>query len=982
MNSFPQNAQSAKSKEQRLSLTSWRLALCIHLLSSILGLCAWYAPAYARLAHPSASVVNTPANPPLLLSLPNSTRAYAFENITDKTEPFSPTTAIAWSDDNRNRIWLYAMGLNLLPGDSLSSVTAEAQDGSFQSHLLTVEYIEPVPECPDVTRVLVRLPDELGDVGDVLASISLNGLRSNRVRVAIGHFGGGPPDDPTSGYSITGQVVDNNGNALSGITINLKYSSGELITTTGSGTGGLFYFNNLSPGISFIVCPTSTATLSFTPQTFANVNANQSAIFIAQPKLYKISGRVVSSDGIGLTNAVVTCNDGVSSANAISDLNGNYSFTSVTPNRNIVLTAALVGFTILNPTVSIPSVNSDYTQVNFIAASPTPTPTPSPLPTPTGPTFYVAPNGSPNGNGSINNPWDLQTALNQPPPVLPGSTIYLRGGTYIGKFTSRLLGTASAPIVVRSYPDEWAKLDGYVRTTLAAALPNTPGDPVTVVINPNPALNDPSTVWVGNEIIYLSRPSKDGATWTNCVRGYGGTSVAAHSVGDEARNDDNILTVKGSYALYRDFEILSSYPTRVYNYYLGGGIPSATRGQGVNIVDPVLGVKLINLIIHDAREGIYTNAPSDVEVYGCIIYNNGFADWDRGHGMGLYQQNDPTGPQKKIRNVISFNNFADGMKAYAESQYAQNFLYEHVISFNNGVLESFPGNQSNNGQTLSPNSRTSNIFVGVGNSTHATNDIRIQSCYLYEPFDAEPSPGNLAIGYAANVLGATGLQVTDSRIMGGRNVFSFGRFRNGSITGNKFFGQHSGAPSSTIASIVSASVVTNASVAVDSNSYYDQLPKYSGVSYPLRFEIDGKFAQACDAGTVLKYSDPGCMPKGGWKQVSGFDTSSGYFTSAPTGIETFVIPNEYEAGRAHIAIYNWALAPTVNVDLSNVLSNGDHYAIYAVENYFAAPVATGTYNGSPIAVPMTGSNVAAPIGLGWTPATVRPQFGAFVVRKQ
>ncbi len=44
--------------------------------------------------------------------------------------------------------------------------------------------------------------------------------------------------------------------------------------------------------------------------------------------------------------------------------------------------------------------------------------------------YYVAPNGSPSGNGSINNPWDLQTALDQPAAVQPGDTIWLRGGTY------------------------------------------------------------------------------------------------------------------------------------------------------------------------------------------------------------------------------------------------------------------------------------------------------------------------------------------------------------------------------------------------------------------------------------------------------------------------------------------------------------------------------------------------------------------------
>src|SRR5207245_1287136 len=42
-----------------------------------------------------------------------------------------------------------------------------------------------------------RLNDNLGDVGDVLIGITYHGMTSNRVRVGIGHVGGGPPDDPT-----------------------------------------------------------------------------------------------------------------------------------------------------------------------------------------------------------------------------------------------------------------------------------------------------------------------------------------------------------------------------------------------------------------------------------------------------------------------------------------------------------------------------------------------------------------------------------------------------------------------------------------------------------------------------------------------------------------------------------------------------------------------------------------------------------------
>ncbi len=73
--------------------------------------------------------------------------------------------------------------------------------------------------------------------------------------------------------------------------------------------------------------------------------------------------------------------------------------------------------------------------------------------------FYVAPNASGSGTGSLSNPWQLQTALNHPAAVHAGDTIWLRGGTYTGTFNSNLNGNSSAQIFVRQYEGERAKID-------------------------------------------------------------------------------------------------------------------------------------------------------------------------------------------------------------------------------------------------------------------------------------------------------------------------------------------------------------------------------------------------------------------------------------------------------------------------------------------------------------------------------------------
>ena len=135
------------------------------------------------------------AGAPILLTTPNSTRGLAVESVTRLTEPFAPTANIAFGADNRTRVMLFANNLSLAAGETVADVTAAAEDGNHLIYPLTVEYVGSVSGATGVTAVIVRLDDNLGDVGDVLVGITFHGATSNRVRVGIGHVGGGPPDD-------------------------------------------------------------------------------------------------------------------------------------------------------------------------------------------------------------------------------------------------------------------------------------------------------------------------------------------------------------------------------------------------------------------------------------------------------------------------------------------------------------------------------------------------------------------------------------------------------------------------------------------------------------------------------------------------------------------------------------------------------------------------------------------------------------------
>ncbi len=188
--------------------------------------------------------------------------------------------------------------------------------------------------------------------------------------------------------------------------------------------------------------------------------------------------------------------------------------------------------------------------------------------------FYVSPSGSWQGDGSAENPWDLATALAQPMVVQPLDTLWLRGGTYLGSFTSELFGAPGSPVVLRQYPGERAVIDGS-------------------------------------------------------------------------------LEVKGRDAWYWGFEVMNSNPDRMN-----------PRPTGINVFGP--DTKFINLIVHDAGNGIgFWSPATNSEIYGSIIYNNGWEEPDRGHGHGIYTQNALPSVKLIEHNALG-QNFGFSFHAYTE----------------------------------------------------------------------------------------------------------------------------------------------------------------------------------------------------------------------------------------------------------------------------------------------------------------------------
>lgn len=143
---------------------------------------------------------------PVLISHDDSTRALSFESVTRQREPYSTTTPVRFGSDNQTRIMLFVMNLTLQSGDTVSSITVEAEDAAHRVFQLPVEFLGVVPEQPWATSLVVRVSPGMDDLGDVLVRVSYRGASSNRVRLALGHIGGGLPDDegavPTPGTPV------------------------------------------------------------------------------------------------------------------------------------------------------------------------------------------------------------------------------------------------------------------------------------------------------------------------------------------------------------------------------------------------------------------------------------------------------------------------------------------------------------------------------------------------------------------------------------------------------------------------------------------------------------------------------------------------------------------------------------------------------------------------------------------------------------
>jgi hypothetical protein len=127
------------------------------------------------------------ARAPVLLTEDNSLNALALDGLIQTRDPFSLTNENYFGSDRRTRLTLLLVDLDLYPnqGETISIITAQAQDVQLRTYALAVEDLRKVPNVPWMSHLIVRLPSELAGVPDVDVTVSARGLASNAARIRL-----------------------------------------------------------------------------------------------------------------------------------------------------------------------------------------------------------------------------------------------------------------------------------------------------------------------------------------------------------------------------------------------------------------------------------------------------------------------------------------------------------------------------------------------------------------------------------------------------------------------------------------------------------------------------------------------------------------------------------------------------------------------------------------------------------------------------
>lgn len=378
------------------------------------------------------------------------------------------------------------------------------------------------------------------------------------------------------------------------------------------------------------------------------------------------------------------------------------------------------------------------------------------------------------------------------------------------------------------------------------------------------------------------------------------------------------------------------------------------RPGALSMVD---GSKVINCVFHNTGQAGVGGVPK--EVYGNVLAGVGIREYDYvthwptnpwTRGSALYLQHQGTN-QILVSDNISGRNFTTGMKAYAQSTYAENFLFDGNITYMTGgetieveCTDFVITNASVVNNVMYHGTKTPMGYYSYDNSWHES--LTFSNNYILEA----PGPGVAALWVkrwryptvVSNTIVAT------CRTNDWRAGLGFG---NPDEFGGKFLEVY---PSTNSSNIV-----------INGNRYYGGVEQggdwyaSSGTNFGIFYHTYQPFRWRTASPPVVDGTN-GNLSFAYWTNVHGFDVNSSYTTNMPTANYAMLRTNKYEAGRAHLVVINWETNSYYPLDLSLVgLTNGQSYEIRDAQNFGGEPLIRSRFDQSnPIVqVSLTSTNI-------------------------
>jgi hypothetical protein len=518
-------------------------------------------------------------------------------------------------------------------------------------------------------------------------------------------------------------------------------------------------------------------------------------------------------------------------------------------------------------------------------------------------TWYAAPNGNTDGDGSITHPWPLFSALTSE-SIQPGDTLYLRGGRYEGPgFLSTLTGELGNYITVASHPGEWAVVTDGLNLYLGQDLPSAPYNTTHTAVPVFGTESFPNAGWairIGNEISYMY--GKTGTNRWQIDRRY---NIEDHSTGAVVAVEANYIQQSGSYVIFRDFEITSTHLTnRVVSTSQSGNADRA----GLNLSPTGAGNKAVNLIIHNVGHPAigFWNQGNGGEINGCIVWGCGMYDGPTNgthviRGAGVYAQNH-TG-DVWLKNNIYVRQLTEAMQGYGTTAHVNGF---HFV---------------NNITAMSANRIGIAVWADTGKMT---NNAVVSNWFGFDSvrFGYESQSNRLAEA-SRNMVVLPGVPFNLTHQLSARATNNTIFYDSSYDFGGNGVAHYRAAEAP----------VEVLDVLWDGNQYY----------------MTGAMSQPF---TYTTSATNGAFTWSEWREISGFDSASTFQFGWPMVTRVEAIPLDYNSNRWHVAVVNTAATNATALDLGTLgFQAGQAWTLRDAQNYFTV-VASNVYTGGAITLPL------------------------------